>query len=100
MRDGKEKYQAKCQAVELIIHKRHRYDLIPISLIISDTISKTEVIGSNIYLICDYLFWLPNCDSNFNNYNLQSRNIKNIFYIIINYIYLLILNKKNAIQNC
>jgi len=60
VKEGREIAEANAEFGIVFGCKRHRYDMATISVTIVDSVSKTDLIGSNIYLECDYEFWQPN----------------------------------------
>jgi len=55
--NGKETHTIDVVLSPIIGGKRHRYDLTPYSLLVTDEIPKDELIGAKIYLESNIEFW-------------------------------------------
>lgn len=63
VKNGQVVREVGCELGIVLSGKRHRYDMSPVSLIIGEPIEKSEVVGHEVHLVCDYEFWQP--DSSF-----------------------------------
>jgi len=59
IRDGTEVDEINCEFGCVLAGKRHRYDMNPVSLIATGDIKKSDIIGCDVYLLCNYEFWQP-----------------------------------------
>ena len=60
--DGVEVGEIACEFGLVLSGKRQRYDMQQVSLLATGGAKKSDVIGKDIYLLCDYEFWQPEED--------------------------------------
>ena len=63
IKEGVEIQEVNCVFGYVLSGKRDRYDMTRYSITVTEEIDKKIIIGSEVYLLCDYNFWQPNQDN-------------------------------------
>jgi hypothetical protein len=64
IKEGVEVQEVNCVLGYVLSGKRARYDMSRYSITITEKIDKKNIIGSEVYLLCEYNFWQPDKDIN------------------------------------